>query len=121
MVRARAGKVSLLRPDDLPDGYDPAKDVRPIMWEAVLHLSRRLEQHGIESAGQLMRQMASVLDLNGVKELAYLLYSVCDRKRRQGSALMFNSLVTSWPDIVEVARTLPATIDSQMTFDYTDE
>lgn len=121
VVRARAGKVALLRPDELPDGYDPTKDVRPIMWEAVLHLSRRLEHQGIEQAGYLMRQLTSVLDLNGAKELAYLLYSVCDRKRRQGSALMFNSLVTSWPDIVDAARTLPVTVDSQMTIDYTDE
>ena len=67
---------------DLPDDYDPVKDVRPTMWEAVLHLSRRLEKHGIDSAGELMSQVASVMDLDGVKELAYLLYSVCDRKRR---------------------------------------
>jgi putative DNA methylase len=107
VLRARAGKVQLLRPDELPESYDPAKDDRPTMWESVLHLSRRLEQEGPESAGQLMRGMQSVLDLNGVKELAYLLYSVCDRKRRQDSALMFNNLVTSWPEIAEAARNAP--------------
>jgi putative DNA methylase len=107
VLRARAGKVQLLRPEDLPESYDPAKDDRPTMWEAVLHLSRRLEQEGPEPAGQLMRDMQSVLDLNGVKELAYLLYSVCDRKRRQESALIFNNLVTSWPEIVEAARNAP--------------
>jgi len=121
VVRSRAGKVQLLRPSDLPDNYDPAKDARPTMWEAVLHLSRRLEQRGIESAGQLMRQMASVLDLNGVKELAYLLYSICDRKKRQDSALLFNSLVTSWPDIADVARKHAVTASVQPTMDFGDE
>jgi putative DNA methylase len=115
VLRARAGKVQLLRPEELPESYDPAKDARPTMWESVLHLSRRLEQEGPEPAGQLMRGMQSVLDLNGVKELAYLLYSICDRKRRQDSALMFNNLVTSWPEIVEAARNAPRMATYQPT------
>jgi len=121
VLKARAGKAWLLRAEDLPEDYDPAKDARPTMWEAVLHLSRRLEQDGIESAGLLMRQLTSVLDLNGVKELAYLLYSVCDRKKRQDSALLFNSLVTSWPDIADVARKHAVTASVQPTMDFADE
>jgi putative DNA methylase len=117
VVRARAGKVGLIRPEDLPPGYDPAKDLRPTMWESVLHLSRRLEEDGTESAGRLMSRMSSVLDLNGVKELAYLLYSICDRKGRQGSALMFNSLVTSWPDITDAARKPHGMAGDQLTMD----
>jgi putative DNA methylase len=121
VARARAGKVQLLRPSDLPDSYDPAKDARPIMWEAVLHLSKRLESHGARSAGELMRQLQGVMDLNGVKELAYLLYSVCDRKRRQESALIFNNLVTSWPEIADEAQKAPERPDYQPTMDFTDE
>jgi putative DNA methylase len=121
VIRARAGKAQLLRPSDLPDPYDPAKDVRPTMWEAVLHMSRRLETYGPESAGQLMRQLQSVTDLNGVKELAYLLYSVCDRKRRQESALIFNNLVTSWPEITDAAQNLPVMAEYVQEMDFTDE
>ena len=121
VLRARAGKVQLLRPDDLPDSYDPAKDARPTMWEAVLHLSGRLEKDGPESAGQLMRQLQSVMDLNGVKELAYLLYSVCDRKRRQESALIFNNLVTSWPEIAEAAQNASVMPNYQQAMDFTEE
>ena len=121
VLRARAGKVQLLRPDDLPDSYDPAKDVRPTMWEAVLHLSKRLEKYGPDSAGQLMRLLRSVMDLNGVKELAYLLYSVCDRKRRQESALVFNNLVTSWPEIADAAQNGPGMVDYQQSMDFTEE
>ena len=121
VLRARAGKVQLLRPSELPEGYDPAKDARPTMWEAVLHLSRRLEKDGPESAGQLMRQLQSVMDLNGVKELAYLLYSVCDRKRRQESALVFNNLVTSWPEIADAAQNAPEMDQYQAAMDFTDE
>jgi putative DNA methylase len=121
VLRARAGKVQLLRPSELPEGYDPAKDARPTMWEAVLHLSRRLEKNGPESAGQLMRGLQAVMDLNGVKGLAYLLYSVCDRKRRQESALVFNNLVTSWPEITDAARNAPEMDQYQAAMDFTDE
>jgi putative DNA methylase len=121
VLRARAGKVQLLRPSELPEGYDPAKDARPTMWEAVLHLSRRLEDDGPESAGQLMRGLQSVMDLNGVKELSYLLYSVCDRKRRQESALVFNNLVTSWPEIADAAQNAAGIDQYQAAMDFTDE
>jgi putative DNA methylase len=121
VLRARAGKVQLLRPGELPEGYDPANDERPTMWEAVLHLSGRLEKYGPESAGQLMRGLQSVMDLNGVKELAYLLYSVCDRKRRQESALVFNNLVTSWPEISDAAQNAPEMNQLQAAMDFTDE
>jgi putative DNA methylase len=121
VVRARAGKVQLLTPSALPNSYDPAKDARPIMWEAVLHLSKRLEDHGAQLAGELMRQLQDVMDLNGVKELAYLLYSVCDRKRRQESALIFNNLVTSWPEIAEEAQKAPERSDYQVAMDFTGE
>jgi putative DNA methylase len=121
VLRSRAGKVRLLRPDELPEGYDPAKDARPTMWEAALHLSRRLEKDGPESAGQLMRRLQSVMDLNGVKELAYLLYSICDRKRRQESALVFNNLVTSWPEITDAAQNVSEMDQYQATMDFNDE
>jgi putative DNA methylase len=121
VIRARAGKTRLLRAEELPDGYDPVTDERPTMWEAVLHLSRLLEQRGPESAGLLMRRLEPVLDLNGVKELAYLLYSVCDRRRRQESALIFNNLVTSWPEITDSAQKAPGMADHQQAMDFADE
>jgi putative DNA methylase len=121
VLRARAGKVQLLKPSELPDSYDPAKDARPTMWEAVLHLSKRLEKDGPEAAGQLMRQLRAIMDLNSVKELAYLLYSICDRKRRQDSALVFNNLVTSWPEIADAAQNAPVAADYQAAMDFTEE
>lgn len=121
VLRARAGKVQLRRPEDLPDSYDPAKDVRPTMWEAVLHLSKCLEKDGPEAAGLLMRQLQAVMDLNTVKELAYLLYSICDRKRRQDSALVFNNLVTSWPEIADTAQNAPVATDYQPVMDFSEE
>jgi putative DNA methylase len=121
VLRARAGKVQLIRPADLAPHWDPAKDIRPLMWLAVLHLSRLLESEGAESAGALMRRVHAVMDISAVKELAYLLYSICDHKNRQGSAQLFNNLVTSWAEIADAARKTASTSAAQPTMDFSDE
>ena len=38
------------------------------------------------------------------RELAYRLYTLCERKKRAGEALSYNGLVQSWPEINRLAR-----------------
>jgi putative DNA methylase len=38
------------------------------------------------------------------RELAYRLYTLCERKKRAAEALAYNGLVQSWPEIVRLAR-----------------
>ena len=44
------------------------------------------------------------------RELAYRLYTLCERKKRAAEALAYNGLVQSWPEITRLARAeaLPA-------------
>ena len=44
------------------------------------------------------------VDADLVKELGHLLFRVAEGNGWTKDALSFNNLVTSWPDIVEVAR-----------------
>jgi putative DNA methylase len=37
------------------------------------------------------------------RELAYRLYSLCERKKRAAEALSYNGLVQSWPEIARRA------------------
>ncbi len=37
-------------------------------------------------------------------ELAYRLYTICERKKRAQEALSYNGLVQSWPEITRLAR-----------------
>jgi putative DNA methylase len=41
------------------------------------------------------------------RELAYRLYSICERKKRSQEALAYNALVQSWPEIIRLARQTP--------------
>jgi putative DNA methylase len=116
VIKQPAGKVWLIRPEDLPAHYDLGADQRPIVWEAVMHLSKRLEERGIGAAGELMALIAPVVDLDAARELAYLLHNMSDRKRRTASAVRFNSLVTSWPDLAAAGLSHQMTVGrSQMT------
>ncbi len=38
------------------------------------------------------------------RELAYRLYTLCERKKRAQEALSYNGLVQSWPEITRLAR-----------------
>jgi putative DNA methylase len=38
------------------------------------------------------------------RELAYRLYTLCERKKRAAEALSYNGLVQSWPKVTRLAR-----------------
>ena len=102
ILASSAGKVRLLRPDELADDWDPTTDDRLTVWEAVHHLIRALETGGEPEAARVEAQLGASADI--ARELAYRLYTICERKRRAAEALSYNSLVQSWPEIADLAR-----------------
>jgi putative DNA methylase len=102
IVASKGGKVRLLRPDELPAGWDPATDRRLTAWESVHHLVRALEAGGESAAAELVAKLGSKAEI--ARELAYRLYTICERKKRAPEALSYNGLVQSWPEITRLAR-----------------
>jgi putative DNA methylase len=96
------GKVRLLKPAELPADWDPATDTRLTAWEVVHQLIRALESRGELGAAALVAQLGSKAEV--ARELAYRLYTTCERKRRAAEALSYNALVQSWPEIVRLSR-----------------
>lgn len=122
---SRAGKVNLIRPSDLPWDYDVVKDNHTSSWEALHHLIKILERDGINPAGVFLRTATSRADgavqADLVKELAHLLFRVAEANSWTKDALSFNNLVTSWPEVLAVARQMePAKTDAQGAFDFED-
>src|SRR5690606_6200912 len=95
-------KVRLLKRDELPGDWDPATDKRLRHWETVQHLIRALETSGESGAAALLRKLGSAAE--PARELAYRLYSLCERKKWAQEALAYNGLVTAWPEIEKLAR-----------------
>ncbi|MGH7068737.1 MAG: DUF1156 domain-containing protein [Acetobacteraceae bacterium] len=107
---SRAGKVKLRSVPDIPDFYDPREDERTSEWEICLHLAKQLSVNGADAAAALMAACREVpgIDLDDVRELAYLLYSIAEKKGWAETALLFNNLGTSWTDIGDASRKVTA-------------
>lgn len=101
ILTAKAGKVQLIPRDVLPPDWNPAKDSRIPVWEATQHLIRALDQDGETGAARLMSQLGNLGEV--ARDLAYRLYSICDRKGWTQEAIAYNSLVISWSEISRLA------------------
>ncbi len=101
IVESGGGYVRLLRPNELPTGWDPTEDQRLTRWEAVHHLVRCLESGGEEAAGALARRLGGIA--HDAHDLAYRLYTTCERKKWAKEALSYNALIQSWTAIMESA------------------
>ncbi|MCY4079342.1 MAG: hypothetical protein OXF54_03810 [Caldilineaceae bacterium] len=105
IIESGGGKVRLLRPDELPDDWDPETDTRRTVWEMVHHLIRVHSQSGEPGAAELLAKLRA--DAESARELAYRLYRICEQKNRAQEALGYNALVQSWPEIARLARERP--------------
>ena len=102
ILASKAGKVRLLKPDELPDDWNPATDPRLTAWEMVHHLIRVLESGGESAAAELATALGTAAET--ARELCYRLYILCERSKRAAEALSYNALVQSWPEITRLAR-----------------
>lgn len=101
ILLSKSGKVRLLKPEELPDGWTPENDARLTEWEIVHHLIRALNAGGETGAAELVAKLGGRADTT--RELAYRLYVLCERKKRAQEALSYNALVQSWPEIQRLA------------------
>jgi putative DNA methylase len=121
ILTSAAGKVELIAPNELPEDYDVLNDDRVGVWEVLHHLSARLELGGLPGAGDFLAAVEArpdaAVDVELVKELAFLLFSIAEKNGWTQDALAFNTVATAWPDIVEAARSGTAVAGTQTSFD----
>jgi putative DNA methylase len=102
ILESKRGKVRLFKPGELSEDWDPAAAARLTNWETVHHLIRALEAGGESAAAALAAKLGTKAET--ARELAYRLYTVCERKKRAAEALSYNALVQSFPEITRLAR-----------------
>lgn len=102
ILNAKGGKVRLLRPAELSSDWNPEKDQRITAWEMVHQLIRALEGGSELAASTLLAKLGSKAEI--ARELAYRLYTFCERKKRTVESLSYNGLVQSWPEINRLAN-----------------
>ncbi|WFR83892.1 DUF1156 domain-containing protein [Arthrobacter sp. Y-9] len=107
VISSGAGKVKLLSQEELPGGYDPRADDRISLWEVVLHMARALENEGLDAAGRILDGADERgLDMTAANELAYLLYSIAEKRGLTKAGIAFNTLGSSWADVKAAAAAL---------------
>lgn len=106
IAKSRAGNVQLLDRNDMSLNWDPTEDKRLTAWEAAQHLILALDREGESGAADLLSKLGGDYG-DKARDLAYRLYSICERKEWANEALAYNSLVLAWPEISKLAASKP--------------
>jgi len=97
-INSRGGKVAIRPRSEYPHDWDPVTDSRISLWECAQYLIKRYQEDGETLAAELATKLG-VGRSEDAKNLAYRLYSVCERKGWAEDAMPYNELVTAWPEI----------------------
>ena len=141
ILESKRGKVRLYRPEELPaedekrgkrsekrEGSALTPHSSPLTshsspltsaWLVVHQLIRVVATGGEPAAAALVAKLGAKAEV--ARELAYRLYTACERKKRNSEALAYNGLVQSWPEIVRLSREGAAALPAQTSFLETDE
>ena len=117
IVESSAGKVRILTRDELDPDWQPEDDTHLTVWECCQHLVRLHEKNGIGLATAVMlRKIGAKAD--DVRDLAYVLYNICEKRGDAKEATSYNALIADWTDLTREAATAPLTTKSgQMRFE----
>lgn len=116
ILHARAGKVRLLRRDELRDDWDPREDSRLTVWEVVQHLVRSHEAGGEQAAARLLSKLGGGLG-EVARDLAYRLYLVCEKRGWGEEGQPYNALAAAWPDISRLSTQTSGPVRTQASLD----
>jgi putative DNA methylase len=106
IVESAAGKVRLLKRDELDPGWAPEEDGHLTVWECLQHLVRLHERTGLShDSAALLKRFGPQAE--AVKDLAYCLYDIAANKRREASeATVYNALIADWSELSQMAATV---------------
>lgn len=105
VLQSAGGKVKLLRTRDYPDSWDPSKDNRIPVWEALHQLIRVFRREGESAAGCLLAMVKSKSE--AIRQLSYRLYTLSERKGESEEARGYNDIVQAWNAIDSAANEAP--------------
>ena len=102
VIEPGSGKVRLFKWEEYPDDWDPRNDRRVPVWEACHHIVRSLNTQGESAAGELLARMPEKGE--SIRQLAYHLYTLCERKKWAEDARAYNELIGSWHAIIAASH-----------------
>jgi putative DNA methylase len=113
VIQSGGGKVRLLKWAEYPTDWNPSTDTRLPVWEVLHQLIRALKQESEAASGALLSLVGGKAE--AVRQLAYRLYTLCERLGQAEDARAYNELITSWTGIESAANSVPKPADPQGT------
>ncbi len=106
IVASGAGKVRLLRRDEIDPDWNPTEDTHLTVWECCQHLIRKLQNDGEYEAAITMKRMGPD-KAEAAKDLAYCLYDISGNKRQDAKeATSYNGLIAVWSELTAQAASI---------------
>jgi putative DNA methylase len=112
VLQASEGKVRLMKWGEYSNKWDPKSDQRLPIWEVLHQLIRVFNADGETGAAQVFSAVQSKAE--AARQLAYRLYTLCERKNWAEDARAYNEVVTSWSGIEAAASKEPSLIQREL-------
>jgi hypothetical protein len=106
ILEAKAGKVRLLRREEIAQRKEKGADSLSLLLASSAWLITQTLIHTLDRKGEMEAAalLAALGDRGAVaRDLAYRLYTLCDKKGWAQEALVYNTLVIAWPEINRLA------------------
>jgi len=114
VLYSTGGVVRLLKWSEYAADWDPEKESRLPIWEVLHQLIRIFKASGERGAGAVLGEVAGKAE--ATRQLAYRLYTLCERAGWAEDAGAYNEIVTSW-GAIESAATAPPVPQQGSLFD----
>jgi putative DNA methylase len=101
VIESGGGNVRLLRWKEYDPEWNPLTDSRMPVWEVLHQLIRIYKSEGDQGAGKVLAKVASKTE--ATRQLAYRLYTLCERKGWAEEARVYNELISGWAGIEQAA------------------
>jgi putative DNA methylase len=103
IVASKGGRVRIRRREELQIDWTSALDKRLTVWKACEHLIYALQNNGEAGAAELLARLPMSV-AEATRDLAYRLFTICERKAWAQEAIPYNSIVIAWPEIGRLAQ-----------------
>jgi putative DNA methylase len=104
VIESGGGNVRLLRWKEYPADWGTRTSTRLPVWAALHQLIRAYHTDGDSGAAEVLAGVAGQAE--AARQLAYRLYTLCERANRAEDARAYNEVVTGWSGIESTAAKL---------------
>lgn len=107
LLESARGKVRLLRPEELPNDWDPRRDETRTVWKIVHHLVRLADAAGDLACARVLAAIPPS-EADEARQLCYRLFTLCDQNGWSQEAQVYNQLIANWQYYMDEAARLGA-------------